>query len=231
MRVVDERWGMGWVVAAVAALGLCPLAEADVITPANDGQVNTNGDITDPNVHFVGRGGNGIVASAVYAFLLPVLPAGATISDATFTVVFEAGQGVGFNVDLYGLGFRSSPTLLTTDAYGGALDTTDATRIQDNFGFPGMPTGAISTSAEAGQSLADYLNAQYAAGAVGGQDYVFLRLSPDTTNTSLGRFNVDAMNDTGDGVPSLSYTVPEPASFAWVAIGFVSIGCRRGRWP
>jgi hypothetical protein len=130
----------------------------------NDGQVGVNG---------------GYVVSDVYVFRLPTLAAGMRIGAADFSF-YADGYSSNYTVDLYGLLYRTSSTVLTSDAYSGPNDTQN-TLIQSTILPRFGPVGRIATTSAADTSLAAYLNAQYAAGAVGG-DYVFLRLSNSVAN-------------------------------------------------
>lgn len=92
------------------------------------------------------------------------------------------------NADLYGLGRRAGPTVLTNDYWAGtnAVDPTDATLLQNNLLLTPPATGLAISS---GTALAYYLNAQYAGGAGAGQ-FVFLRLSTDTAQSGVARWEI-----------------------------------------
>jgi len=120
------------------------------------------------------------------------------------------------NADLYGLGYRTSPTVLASDSYVGALDGS-ATLIRDNFLVPGMSAG-IQTVSDA--TLVAYLNTQlFAARAAGATSaYVFLRTSPESTAGNWQWFQLGMVEGGGSSIPTLSYstsTIPAPA---WVPI-------------
>ena len=94
---------------------------------------------------------------------------------------YVAGSGSKYNVDLYGLDHRPSPTVKVEDWYSGANDVLN-TKLQSNI----IPTsnsfsGRIDTSNVGDANLAAYLTAQYAAGPAGG-NYVFLRLPSSVSN-------------------------------------------------
>jgi hypothetical protein len=118
--------------------------------------------------------------SDVFVFQLPVLPAGQGILSAAFSY-YELVSGSKYNTDLYGLGFRSSSTVLASDWYSGPNDTHN-TLIQSGI-VPASQSynGRVTTSAAGDVNLLAYLNAQYVAGAVAG-NYVFLRLSSSAAN-------------------------------------------------
>ncbi|MFW6145941.1 MAG: PKD domain-containing protein [Planctomycetota bacterium] len=132
----------------------------------------------------VGGGVEGADGAAVLVFQLPTLDAGETIATAALEINLESIQhSPSGHVDLYGLGYRASASVQTSDFYQGAYggDTTDAWALQDDFATLSTPTGIVATGATGDANLASYLADQYAAGAQGG-DYVFLRLNPDVAD-------------------------------------------------
>jgi hypothetical protein len=142
---------------------------------SNGGQIGVNG---------------GFDYSDVYVFQLPTLAAGQQIASADFTF-YDAASGSIYNTDLYGLGFRTSPTVLATDWYSGPNDTHN-TRLESGIISPSFTfSGLLTTSSTADVALVTYLNSQYSAGAVGG-DFVFLRLSSNVSGgTNLYVNSVD----------------------------------------
>ena len=102
------------------------------------------------------------------------------ISTASFSAhLYRIANSPGGNVDLYGLGYRSSSTVAGTDFYQGAFDdySTDAWALQDNFATLSSADDTVLSSSSSGDSaLATYLAAQYTAGAEG-VDYVLLSLN------------------------------------------------------
>lgn len=206
---------------------------------SNGGQVGVNG---------------GFDYSDVYVFQLPTLAAGQQIASAAFTF-YDSASGSTYNTDLYGLGYRASSTVLPTDWYSGPNDTNntllEAAIIPPSFTFSGL----VTTTSAADAALLSYLNAQYTAGAVGG-DFVFLRLSSSVTNGDNTRVNFVDNADLAYYLDSvypgtLSYwqgqyspridvaltdvVTPEPATVAEVLvglsllIGFRSCAIRRGK--
>ena len=95
------------------------------------------------------------------------------------------------NADLYGIGRRSAATVLTNDYWAGtsAVDPTEATFLQGNILLAPPATGIVTTSGAGNTALVNYLNAQYAGGAGAGQ-FVFLRLSTDTAQTGVERWQI-----------------------------------------
>lgn len=201
----------------------------------------------------VGRGNTTLSELYVIPFQLPVLAAGESINSATLTLnVTGAGNVVTVNAnggtqvlraDLYGLGYRADSTVLATDAYVGAsggsgFDTTDATLLSADFlrgdtdvrATPAISTSAPLVKSTSGNALSTYLNAQYAAGAVGG-NFVFLRVNPDELYTG-GQYEIaTADNATASLRPVLTYevtAVPEPTALAGVT-GLALLALRRNR--
>ena len=158
------------------------------------------GDVADSEVNRTGifsydPGSNGGMAgvnggydySDVFVFQLPVLLPGQLITAADFSFYDNASSSK-YNVDLYGLAYRNASTVLPSDWYSGPSDPNN-TLIQAGIVPPSYSfSGRITTSSAADALLATFLNAQYAAGAVGG-NYVFLRLSNSVTNGD--NLNVD----------------------------------------
>jgi hypothetical protein len=125
--------------------------------------------------------------SMVYVFQLPSLSPGQTIGTADFSFDDQA-SGSAYNTDLYGLAWRASSTVLASDWYSGPGDSSN-TLIEANFVPPSFSfSGRIGTSPAGDSQLASFLNAQYQAGAAGG-DFVFLRLSTDTENAQDNNVN------------------------------------------
>jgi hypothetical protein len=172
---------------------------------------------------------------AVYVFQLPSPPPGMPIIDDAsfqFTIVSDLPDGA-YNIDLYGLGARTLNTVLSSDNFFGALDTSDATLIQDDIipsVHPDLGVENVTTSAAANSTLVDYLNAQYTIGGPG--NYVFLRLNPDTSppNEDTGVNVAFADNDTGKPQLTINFVVPEPrVAAAGLTIAALCVARRRVR--
>jgi hypothetical protein len=187
--------------------------------------------------------------SAVFVFRLPQPPAGqpaiVLAADLQFTVVTDLKSG-DYNIDLYGLGARSTSAVLSTDYFAGDRDASDATLIRDNILAkppPDRGTGIISSATTAMAAaaaatdgvdpLVDYLNTQYRADGSGAGLYVFLRLNPDIV-LPIENSGVDvafADNTTGKPQLTISY-VPEPgAGLVITVVTSAPLLCRgrRGR--
>ena len=137
-----------------------------------------------------------------------------------------------YNVDLYGLGTQSTPTLtlgsgvLSTPRYyeGNAVDSS-ATLIQQDFTLSGATAGVFkNTNATGDTNLLTFLNTMYASGT-GANQYVVFRITPDADlgNSAFIGFNYSSADAgtsatiAGAGTafdPVITYTaVPEPTSF------------------
>ncbi|MDA3926378.1 MAG: hypothetical protein PF904_16940 [Kiritimatiellae bacterium] len=118
-------------------------------------------------------------------------------AELSFTVVTDEGVLTdGINLDMWALGYQSTPSL---SAAWMLQDDTDIrlllngkapVKIADNFVDAGEQTDAGSvwkTSASEGQDLAEYINGILSDGAVPG-DYMAIRINPDgvITNYSAG---------------------------------------------
>ncbi len=172
----------------------------------------------------IGRNNGSSTANhPIFVFQLPDF--GAVVdpfTEATLSVslVTSNSNWGGFNTDIWGLGARNNPTPLGSDAYVGTNDTTDATKIRDdfkNFNTSSPSTGTFDTSNSA---LLNYLNDQYADGANAG-NYIFIRISPTGVGNSWKDFRwASAENGTAANRPVITYeAIPEPASLMLVASG------------
>lgn len=145
----------------------------DITADAQVGPASIDSTIDPIQCGFV----SGTGVNAVLVFQLPELPSGQGIATAAFSVYYSGTQGaVTYNCDLYGLPYRASSTALTSDYYAGALDT-NSTLLQASLVTPTTAAGTIYSSSAGNISLANYLDAQYAAGGVG--NYIFIRINPN----------------------------------------------------
>jgi hypothetical protein len=223
-----------WALAGAHSTDAAPIV---VIGDVADMTINKSGSRSNPLTGRVGAETSPIVFAqgsrvAVYVFQLPSPPPGMPIiNDASFqfTIVSDLPDGA-YNIDLYGLGARTVSTVLSTDNFFGALDTTDATLIQDNIVpsvHPDLGVENVTTSAAANSALVNYLNAQYTIAGPG--NYIFLRLNPDTSppNEDTGVNVAFADNDTGKPQLTINF-VPEPGTVAPGAI-IATVSCARRR--
>lgn len=147
----------------------CSITEAPAIEKLTSTTVDVGARGTTPYVE----------RCTVYVFQLPNLGAVANpFTSASFSYNFISKNTTIRGHDLYGLGRRASPTVLTSDFYSqtATADPSDATRLQQTIMNNTTPVGLVSTTAGGGANLLTYLNTQYANGA-GAGNYVFLRIN------------------------------------------------------
>ncbi|KAB1068067.1 T9SS type A sorting domain-containing protein [Tamlana haliotis] len=123
--------------------------------------------------HRIGSSSN---TSAVIPFQIPALQAGERLTSATlnFNLLGKSGT-LQHHVDLYGLGYRSSSTVLSTDYFSGTYNSdASATGIENEILNTNSVLGNHQTTEN--QNLIDYINDQLDNGAVSG-DFIFLRFS------------------------------------------------------
>lgn len=160
----------------------------------------------------------------VFPFQLPDFGAVAAPFTNTTSFIFnyEGRQNnpVLGNVDVYGLGRRANPAVLTNDYWTGTstVDSTDATLIAQNVITENSTAYGLRTVGNS--ALIDYLNAQYASGAGAGQ-YVFLRLSTDAPQTgNANRYLITSSEGgTAQTRPQIIYNGDEVLNvrpFIWV---------------
>lgn len=239
------RMTKGLVVAAI--VGICGLvagfsatAQANVIYGnAVDGTVRDDGNISLTTTGYLQMGAISYAnhsAVGVFVFQLPTLAANEQIATASFSDYVQ-GSGVnGYQVDLYGLNYRTSPALLGTEYYGGpsgSAPVTDAL-IQDGYIVGAVSGNIFTTSATGNANLATYLNAQLSAAQTNGDAssaYVFLRVSPNTASIYISKWTINTSEASNiDNSPQITYTtevIPEPVSLALLGLGSLVIFKRR----
>lgn len=162
----------------------------------------------------VGGSGSGIDAAAVFPFELPVLQPGEVITGATLYLHLEYISGSPTCVlDLYGLDYRSTSGVnAATDYFEGPYGTdTAATPIDDAFATISSQPGELVTDSTGFDNLVDYINAQYANGAQGG-DFIFLRLNPSIADEGNFKYWVisSADSSTPEWRPLLAVEISAP---------------------
>lgn len=160
----------------------------------------------------VGGSGSGVDSAGVFPFELPNLGSAEVITGADFSIYLESISGSpSGDVDLYGLDYRSSSAVNSSgDFYEGSYGSdSSATALDNAFATSSSPSSTVLTVDSVGSSaLVDFLNAQYAAGAQGG-DYIFLRLNPSDTDVANYHYWLFSSTDTGSASnrPTLSIDV------------------------
>ncbi len=200
---------------------------AQMLGVTSDTDIIENGTLSAVTGTSLQPGGSGTPAldrAAVYVFQLPSLGAVANpFTSVKFQFYLSSKTGTAPNVDLYGLGRRTSSTVLASDYYGETTtaDPTDATFLQNNILISTTAVGVVSTSSTGNTALINYLNTQYASGAGAGQ-YVFLRLSGETAATGSNRYGLTSADAGVSGVPDtrpqIVYNLPSGFTrpFIWV---------------
>lgn len=190
---------------------------------SGDGMVDVNGvalNLTDPMIR-PGTGGNDVRGQAgVFFFQLPTLSPNAIASadvQLSFLGLDVAGDVVNvpdFNLDLFGLGVRSSATILSSDYYAGNAAGGNGTLIESAFLTPGASPGNFDAS------FGGYLQSLYSPSGVPLGDFLVVRLNPSIPLPSFSfperGYNVaTADNSNSSLLPELTInSVPEPSSLA-----------------
>jgi len=136
--------------------------------------------------------------------------------DAEFTFEYLGKNSSIRGYDLYGLGRRSSSTVLGSDFYSQSAtpDPTDATRLQQSILTDGTPLGLVTTTEGGSANLVNHLNAQY-AGGTGAGEFVFLRINTRSAKSGVSYATL-TMSEGGvagavDTRPRISYQASNPA--------------------
>lgn len=208
-----------------------------------DGTGDTVGDVSATTLRagLAGTTGSTTAQSVILVFELPTLTAFQQINTTTgsenkLTFRFDgyrsgSSSNLG-SLDLYGLAFRSSSTVLASDYFNGALDSAAGVSLIQNdiVAASNASSGTKQTDAAADTALGTFLAAQYSNGAVGG-DFVFFRLNfdgPTTPNEANGFTISSANNGTSGNRPTLTVDViPEPSTALLGALGVLALLRRR----
>lgn len=153
-------------------------------------------------------------AAAMLIFELPTLASGESVTSATLSVeLLQIANTPNGSADLYGLPYQSTTSINSSQYYEGAYGgDSNATGLQDNFITTASAIGTITTNGTGSANLVDYLNAQYAAGANGG-DYVIIRINSDVINeSSYSYYNIATANNTTAQKPVLAFDTNTAAS-------------------
>jgi hypothetical protein len=228
------------IVLVVSAIGFGGATRADTIlgNPA-DGTVDVNGlagDFGLPTLR-AGTGGNNVRGHAdIFFFAIPDVPSPASITGATlrFTYLdiarFTHTVVPEFNVDLFGIGARATPTIVSSDYHDGDAALSTDTLIAESIITPTTPTGNLENS---GTRLLDFVKSLYQPNGDPVAAYAVFRLNPDV---ELPPFRLpysgyvvasaDNTDNNGAFVPRLTLdVVPEPSSVAaFASLSLTGIG-------
>lgn len=172
-----------------------------VVADALDSSANSDG-----TVDWAGRtqmwigGQSGYDMAAVIPVRIPAIQEGETLSFATLDINIEFVTDWAWqDYDLYGLPFRSSPTVLATDHWQGDYGTdANAFALQQKLFSQASEVSKITTSEEAGTLIAEYINTQISNGAKEG-DYVFFRINVNVVDApDYGKSYISSANAADD---------------------------------
>lgn len=198
-----------------------PVLGSSVLTSdASDADVKSDGAVLSTAITLLpGRSGTspGVDRASVLVFQLPELgPVQNPFTSVTLQYNLTSINLSPPDVDLYGLGRRSSPTVLGTDYYGenSTPDPTDATLIESIILTNTTPIGDKTYSSAA---LDSYFNAQYDGGS-GAGSFVFLRFNTSAVPGHTNRYGIMASEGGVATDPEISYTFTAPPDyFDWLA--------------
>ena len=114
-----------------------------------------------------------------------------TSAQLSFQLLANVG-GLNTTLDLYALPYRNSPSVLDSDHYIGELDA-NSTLIQANYLDKNSAIGSHYLSTQGQQKLVDFINTQLQNGA-SEEDYIFIRLNPNTANSSYRYWDIASAN-------------------------------------
>lgn len=192
---------VAWFVGFTQAFGVTitsDVADAGIKLVESTGVYSVQ-DAGSTEAHLGNRATTSQLRVLVIPFQLPAKESDERVDPDTAGFSFTlAGRDTGsFGVDLYGLGYRSAATVVTNDYL---IDS--ATLLQETiFNGASLNGSRISTSVAGAESLANWITAQYDAGAVGG-NFVFLQLRADDnvkTNT-IDSFKIDMADHSDDAL-------------------------------
>jgi len=222
--------------------GQCPGGTVDITITSHpgDGQVYTRSPTGEMGTGFlttsrgrVGYLGDPPVLSAlnnVYLFQLPTIPA--TIDNllgAELKLHFiehEYGKIPKFDVDLYGLGVRDTPSVLLADWYEGSADPNNTLLVDTLVCNVDPPGEKILT----GDPFLNYMKTLYYADGTPKGDYAAFRLNADPGSRGAYTGYVFGFSEHATYAPTLTLTtIPEPSTFIiWSLLG--TLGMTVGSW-
>jgi hypothetical protein len=142
-----------------------------------------------------------------------------------------------FNADLFGIGSRSSPTILSTDYYDGNASLSTNTLIARGFLTPSTAPGTLQAS---GSSMLSFLQSLYNPDGTPTAAFAVFRVNPDVHlpphSGNYRGYEIASADNTDNGgafVPQLLLDVapvPEPSTLLLGIVGAAVLsgyGCRR----
>ncbi len=265
MQIRPTKWSVPIVMAFWWAAA-CPAARAQTVTVTGSGADNAvryDFSTAAASLGTVNSQSNGVgdvkgisqpaSAEFVYVFALPALGSG-TLSSANLALYITGKPTTPtFTVDLSGVRFSGSSTVLASDNYQGAAfgsgTGTIGTPLQGSILTPTTSLGTVTTSVSGTSSLAAFLSQAYNANGTvkTGDTYVFLNLHRSTKVTQdaapVDVYNLSTADNTlaasaGKGTnggtsekPMLTLTAspasaPEPGGLISLLVGAAAISTR-----
>ncbi|MCK5781959.1 MAG: discoidin domain-containing protein [Flavobacteriales bacterium] len=183
------------VVFVISALSLQAQTVHSIGAEANDVAISNNN-----SRQWVGyqthRLGTSKTTCAIIPFKLPNLGAGESVISAEFSSQLIAlSGGLDTEIDLYALSYRSSNTILDSDFYAGANDSSNQL-VEKGYFTNSSSVGKHISNESAKTALLNFINLQYSNGATGGE-YIFIRLAQSTSDASNYNYWDVASQDNG----------------------------------
>lgn len=212
-----------------------------ILGDQGDGTIDVNGLPQDLNRTMlpVGTGGNNLRGLAgVMFFSLPTVRSRASITSAQLELEYlgiapsSFPADPDFNADLFGLGGRSTATILSGDYYDGLASLSSDALIVDDLVTPTSAAGGLTIG---NPSMLSFVRSLYQANGIPTSAFAVFRLNPDIElpeqSGPLRRFEFASADNTDNGgafVPVLEINaVPEPGAVALLlsAAGPLAVLC------
>jgi hypothetical protein len=199
-------------------------AKADLISVTYEttlAKLNQDGVDDGTGTFVVGEANLGLQYWNSYpAFALPTLSLGESITAGKLVVQLTAVDGPpSFNVDIYGLGTRST-------APGEVTFGTDYLLTNTPDTHPRLFDDAVTPSASPGSfefDVTSYVQSQY-TGNVPNDNFLYFRLNPDATPGGNLRRYLFSHVENPPTLELTTTTVPEPNTFTLAALGLLTLG-------
>ena len=213
-----------------------------IVGDFGDGTVDVGGlggSLSAPQIRAGVAGNNSRGQSTIYFFALPTIPSSDAIVEAELQLHFlgltraTITTPPELNADLFGIGARSSPTILASDYYDGDASLGSDTLIAESFLTPSATTGSFTAS---GSNLTTFLISLYQPNGIPTAPFAVLRVNPDSDlpvfSGPLRGYELASANHPNPAfVPRLTITVvPEPStSVTFLGAMAFLIGCTGAR--